>query len=221
MRKFEIPITETMKRITILLSLSILSLLGCEKVDKNTGSGWGRVLQINSNTPVPNALVIFYKPILNNSWAGNQNEEVWRDTTDVNGVFEVPGHVHFMSARAFGFSHLFADPSPTTQAGIIHQNGEEVLYLFLRPRAWLKIVPVDEPPLNVEVMQVEVTIHNSPELIPITTGKVYQFSGNTSPPTQYRLLIRESDNSFSWTDRVSLTIPLLTPFDTTHVEIKF
>jgi len=221
MRKFEIPITETMKRITILLSLSILSLVGCEKVDKNTGSGWGRVLQINSNTPVPNALVVFYDPIDSYSWAGNQVAEVWRDTSDVNGVFEVPANFSFMSARAFGPSELYPDPSPNTSAGPEHQSLGEVLYLYLSPRAWLKIVPIDEFPFNSEVMHIDVWVNSSAGLIPIPSGKIYQLTGNTIPNVNYRFSIRQPDNTFVWTERSVLPVPILTPFDTTQVEIRY
>lgn len=192
----------------------------CEKEAKQIGPGWGRVLQINSNTPVPDAIVVFSETTNPYSWAGNQSREVWRDTTDENGVFQIPNLLNFSAARAYGLRAYYPDPSDVTGCDFRHREGSEVLYLYLRPRAWLKVLFQNEQILNLDIVHAELKVNGQTALIQ-PTGRIYQLTGNETPKISYRFMYRDESGTLLWTDRTEVAAPRLAPLDTTNVVIHY
>ena len=210
------------KQILILATIaSIAVLISCRKKE-NEGNKLpylgGRVVLINSDTPVPDAVVRFAK------WANTcltcpmSYIEVGTDTTDESGRFEIPTGTGATMAIAFGLDSIFNHES---QAGDLDaywlQGGE--MKLQLTPPAWVKVSAIDVEPLNPEIDYV--TGHPNtggmiqPEII--VSPRIWKVDGNVGQYLSYIYVL--NDGTLNGVFHYDILPPL--PFDTTEYVITY
>ena len=212
-----------MKHFLLLASIAGILLSSCRKEEESISNpAYGRVLHINSNTPVPNALVRLWDyEVKEGSFFGGTDVLVATDTTDDNGVFVIPAGLTPQTARAYGLLSQYTTESEAVQVTPDHTNGVKILYLYLIPKAWIRISAIDEEPQNPEVQFV------SADVMPFNTGngfssldgtpRIVEVYGNL-PHTQYYRL-----RYFDGTSGPVHIMPEIIPreLDTTDVVIRY
>jgi len=180
-----------MKIYPIHLLFGFLFLLpSCRKEEESISNpAYGRVLHINSNTPVPNALVRLWDyEVKEGSFFGGTDVLVATDTTDDNGVFVIPAGLTPQTARAYGLLSQYTTESEAVQVTPDHTNGVKILYLYLIPKAWIRISAIDEEPLDPEVQYATADLEPSGTgggfSILYETPRILEVSGNI-PYSQY------------------------------------
>ncbi len=191
-------------------------LISCGKED----TGWqgpipGKVVHTGSGTPVPFALVRF---IRYGSTAENWEQEIGRDTTDINGNFIIPAQLEPDAAIAWGRSDMYN--SPSEEAPVVRE-GPITLPIELRliPPAWARVRSEDEEPLNPEVDQVVINAAPGdfpPDETPLTGPIILRTLGNIPFELNYRLYI--NGESMPWQ---KISRDGLAEFDTTDIVITY
>jgi hypothetical protein len=193
----------------------MIFLMSCKhnEIDKPVTVLQGRVMLIHSNTPVPNALVLFLT-YNNDSWATTYTE-VGRDTTDADGYYTIPKSSGARLVRAYGPAAIYATPS---MDNYIDWQPSEFLDLYLIPPAWLKVRAIDVEPLNPEVLYVHAdTLAGSSGEVNISNGfRIWKTEGNIEQELYYYLYYENLE--FDWFTKALLP-PV--PFDTTEVIIEY
>ncbi len=196
------------KQIIIFAALATIALfMSCRKKENNGNYAphfGGRVVLINSETPVPNALVRFTK------WANTcltcpmSYVEVGTDTTDENGRFDIPTDTDATMAIAFGVDSIYDRQSAEGNVTAYIENGGE-LKLSLVPPAWIKVSALDVEPLNPEIDYVKA--HTSTggyfPAVPIIDPHIWKVDGNTVQYIGYMLVFIDGTNS----DVIEYSIP--------------
>lgn len=214
-------------RFWLLLAISC-ALSSCKYDNEELGlvEVEGKVVLINSNTPVANALVRFINSDDNlNPFTPEQYTEVGSDTTDENGNFVLPEGLDADYAQAFGLDSIYLDPSVFFPIRDARYNGKP-MKLELIPPAWLRISVSDDVPTSSDIIAVRVF----PSSISPTYLDVFEFFdlesgdeakilsyGNIEMEFYYRYIY--SDLTFSETF-VSETFQN-PPFDTTKYVINY
>ena len=178
-----------MKHFLLLASIAGILLSSCRKEEESISNlAYGRVLHINSNTPVPNALVRLLGYELNESSIGGTSVLIATDTTDENGIFVIPAGLRPATARAYGLLSQYTTESEEVQVTQDHTNGVKILYLYLIPKAWIRISAIDEEPLDPEVQYATADLEPSGTgggfSILYETPRILEVSGNI-PYSQY------------------------------------
>lgn len=175
-----------MKRILLpILLIPLVSTTGCnKKQDSPGGAVRGRVLQINSNTPVPYAEVQAQYYTAGEVWGEGTNEEVYTTLSDEDGAFVIPDSVVADFARAYGNSLLYPFPSEEGSIGRARAN-DEILNLYLIPRAWIRFIAEDTLPVNPEV-QISVAPRFENQIQPAAPQTLFMTFGNLDQEFRYR-----------------------------------
>ena len=207
----------------ILIAIFLLGgFASCKKwkgdENKEVKYGGGRVVLINSETPVPSALVRFTK------WANScltcpmSYIEVGTDTTDESGHFDIPTDTDATMAIAFGVDSIYDRQSAEGNVTAYIENGGE-LKLSLVPPAWIKVSALDVEPLNPEIDYVKA--HTSTggyfPAVPIIDPQIWKVDGNTVQYIGYLLVYVDETSS----DVIEYPIPPPLPFDTTEYVIEY
>jgi hypothetical protein len=206
---------------TILLSL-LLTQNACKHAeDKEPITElYGKVCLINSDTPVPHALVRFLKEESGGLWEPVVYIEVGNDTTDVNGNFVVPRGTGADLVRAYGPQSIYDVESQDVDINNLWQNGGNIR-LSLIPPAWVKAQAIDAEPLNPEVVAIQgdTAVGSIPggEIILSSGFRKWKVKGNITQQIQYRFVYENLifGNIQQW------NIPPLAPFDTTEITITY
>ena len=211
------------KQILILATIaSIAVLISCRKKE-NEGNKLpylgGRVVLINSDTPVPDAVVRFAK------WANTcltcpmSYIEVGTDTTDESGRFEIPTGTGATMAIAFGLDSIFNHESQAGDLDAYWLHGGE-MKLQLTPPAWVKVSAFDVEPLNPDINYAEgfpSTGTFFPTPVSINQPLIWLVDGNISQWISYRY--KYMDGTFGSFIHLDILPP--TPFDTTEYVISY
>lgn len=197
----------------LLLSLLIISCKkpqnGGETIPSYLG---GRVVLINSDTPVPHALVRFLK------WAPNPEifdpptyVLVASDTTDESGRFDIPVGTDATMAIAYGPNSIYAEESTQVDVEAYLRDGGE-MKLQLIPPACIKVSAVDIEPFNPEVLYVhgDTNIASSDGLVNLSAPITWKVQGNVPQYIKYLLILQNGEYILG---NYNITGP--TPFDTT------
>ena len=179
----------------------------------------GRVVLINSETPVPSALVRFTK------WANTcltcpmSYIEVGTATTDESGHFDIPTNTDATMAIAFGVDSIYDRQSAEENVTAYIENGGE-LKLSLVPPAWIKVSALDVEPLNPEIDYVEGFPNTGTLVFPMVylgNPIIWKVDGNINQYVSYRYVY--DDDSFGSILHHPISTPL--PFDTTEYVIEY
>ena len=211
------------KQILIFAAIATIALLfSCRKKENNgnyTPHFGGRVVLINSETPVPNALVRFTK------WANTcltcpmSYIEVGTDTTDESGRFDIPAGTGATMAIAFGLDSIFNHESQAGDLNAYWLHGGE-MKLQLTPPAWIKVSAVDVEPLNPEIDYVQGIPSTGTLIIEpvyLNTPVYWGVSGNISQSLYYRFVY--INDSIGYMINYPISPPI--PFDTTEYIITY
>ena len=200
---------------------TIAVLVSCRKKE-NEGNKLpylgGRVVLINSETPVPDAVVRFAK------WANTcltcpmSYIEVGTDITDENGHFDIPTDTDATMAIAFGVDSIYDRQSAEGNVTAYIENGGE-LKLSLVPPAWIKVSAIDVEPLNPEIGYL--SAYSSTAIftayIPLSNFPyLWKVDGNVSQYIGYAPIYSDSIGN-------PVHFPILPPlpFDTTEYVITY
>ena len=211
------------KQIIIFAAVASIALLfSCHKKE-NEGNKLpylgGRVVLINSDTPVPDAVVRFAK------WANTcltcpmSYVEVGTDTTDESGHFDIPTNTDATMAIAFGVDSIYDRQSAEGNVTAYIENGGE-LKLSLVPPAWIKVSALDVEPLNPEIDYVEGFPNTGTLVFPMVylgNPIIWKVDGNISKWVSYRFVY--TDNSSTPIAHYDISPP--PPFDTTEYIITY
>ncbi len=209
----------------IILFLFLVCIAAC-KPDKEGGDNvipqpylGGRVVLINSDTPVPNALVRFMK------WQESENifdpmvyVEVARDTSDQNGHFDVPAGTDATMAIAYGPQDVFSHESQESSVESYWTHGGE-MKLLLTPPAWVRVSVLDLGPLNPEIDYVLAGSPTEPfpNFTPLTSPRIWKLSGNIDQSIYYKLVYEDMSES----NILELPVNAASPFDTTDYILSY
>ncbi len=180
---------------------------------------YGKVCLINSDTPVPNALVRFLKEESGGLWEPTSYTEVGNDTTDANGNFTVPRGTGADLVRAYGPQSIYDVESQDVDIEQLGQTGGNIR-LSLIPPAWLKVQAIDIEPLNPEIIDVQadtaVGLTPGGELSISGGFRKWKVRGNIGQDIYYTLNYENFDVDYAvW------NIPPPLPFDTTEITITY
>jgi hypothetical protein len=203
---------------TILLAL-LLTQNACKHAeDKEPITElYGKVCLINSDTPVPNALVRFLVEESGGLWEATTYTEVGNDTTDANGNFTVPRGTEADLVRAYGPLSIYDVESQDAYIEQLWETGGSIR-LSLIPPAWLKVQAIDIEPLNPEIILVNAdTFSGSGGEITISSGfQKWKTRGNVSQDIYYFLYYENLESDYEvW----NISPPV--PFDTTEITITY
>ncbi len=204
------------KQIIIFAAIATIALLmSCRKKENNGNYAphfGGRVVLVNSGTPVPNALVRFLK------WAPSSGIFdpptyilVSSDTTDESGRFEIPENTDATIAIAYGPISIYSHESIQGDVSAYVQSGGELI-LQLIPPAWITVSAIDVEPFNPEVLYVQgdTNIASSDGQVNLSTPITWKVQGNVPQYIKYLLIHQNGDFVLG-----NYSIPGPTPFDTT------
>lgn len=208
------------QKISFVFIATIALLASCRKkenvADNPLPHLGGRVVIVNSDTPVPNALVRFLK------WAPRPGIfdpmtyiEISSDTTDILGHFDIPLNSEATMVIAFGPITLFNQESGQVELGAYFANGGEIK-LQLIPPAWIKVSATDVEPFSSVIHHVEghTNTGNNNGMTPLSSPQIWKVHGNTPQWLTYRYVY----NDLSVGEIFNLDILPPTPYDTTvHV----
>jgi hypothetical protein len=143
------------KTIHLLCAIFGLILLSaCKKDSAEKSPLIGKVMLINSDTPVDRALVRFIRAESNglfNPLSYYIQQEI---ITGPDGKFTIPDTTTADYIQAWGLNSIYdGDPSVEVYLYNYLANGG-IPKLYLKPPAWLKIKAVDVEPLNPEISHV-------------------------------------------------------------------
>jgi hypothetical protein len=188
---------------TVLIVAILVGTFGsCKHTEKEPITELhGRVEMINSNTPVPNALVRFLTEEPSGSiWNPSSYTEVGSDTTDANGNFIIPRGTNAELLRAYGPLQWYGNESMDVYIDNCWDNGCSPV-LELIPKAWVRIGIQDVEPLNPEIIglwlyadgaigepvafieDIEVYVSAASGNLPLTVG--YQFAYEDWSSSEY------------------------------------
>lgn len=178
---------------------------------------YGKVCLINSDTPVPNALVRFLVEESGGLWEPTTYTEVGNDTTDANGNFTVPRGTEADLVRAYGPLSIYDVESQDAYIEQLWETGGSIR-LSLIPPAWLKVQAIDIEPLNPEIILVNAdTFSGSDGEVTISDGfRKWKVRGNISQDIDYKLYLE--DQQFYY-EHWNIAPPA--PFDTTEITITY
>jgi hypothetical protein len=144
----------------LFAAIAMVSSGGCRK-EKHEGRGlYGRVLQVNSNTPVDKALVVFYKHVPGAMIGLGTYQEVSRYTTGPDGVFPIPQNEEANFVRAYGLAEYEIDPSDLKSIAHDRKLGR-VVYLYLRTPSWVLLKGTDTGQLGTVISGIDFHIQNA------------------------------------------------------------
>jgi hypothetical protein len=176
----------------------------------------GRVVLVNSDTPVPYALVRFLNYSDDDDILGpNTYEFVNSVVTDSLGQFPIPPNISEV-AIAYGREDVFDTPSIAAGLSAYSQHGGQVK-IYLTPPAWIRVQAVDIEPLNPEIESVRALRPGiGPSDVSIDTQIIWKLSGNMEFEIAYRYYYNNIDHS-------DLLFYRVTPaaFDTLDVMITY
>ena len=209
-----------MRTITIFTLLVLLLFVSCIKEEQKNIKPYfgGRVVLVNSGTPVPNALVRFTK------WANScltcpmSYIEVGTDITDENGHFDIPTDTDATMAIAFGVDSIYDRQSAEGNVTAYIENGGE-LKLSLVPPAWIKVSALDVEPLNQEIEYLKgfPTTGGYIPSEPIISPRTWKVDGNVSQVIGYLYIYSDGTDG----GVLEYPIPPPIPFDTTEYVITY
>lgn len=177
----------------------------------------GQVVLVNSDTPVPYALVRFLNYSDDDDILGpNTYEFVNSVVTDSLGQFPIPPNISEV-AIAFGREDVFDTPSIAAGLSAYSQHGGQVK-IYLTPPAWIRVQAVDIEPLNPEIVSVRARLPSwfGSGSIGIDQPVLWRIYGNTEFEIAYRYYYANDVNSELM--HYPLTPP---PFDTIDVMISY
>lgn len=200
--------------------LSIIMLTAsCKKLRKEGSEAYlgGRVVLVNSNTPVPNVRVDFLR-YTSGSWLGpNSYEYVSSSISDENGHFDIPKDMDADVCRAYGPTELFELPSYDVGVSGYLANGG-IVVVGLVPPAWIRLSTADIEPIDLDILHVlaDSTISEGGTFV-IANGITIKCEGNTPYQLNY-VFIYDDWSQSSW--RYSyIQSPI--PFDTTDFILEY
>ena len=140
------------KLLFISLSILIISFLAsCKKNDDATptkATVSGRVLQLNSTIPVPNATVYLYESIWSGGLGGGEFT-ITKDTTITNSKGEYSFEYTQGKSSEF-FVKAYADDYDTdNNTRWTIENKNQVRDVIIAPYAWVKIRIINVPPVAI------------------------------------------------------------------------
>ena len=212
--------------IHFLLFLSLLSVLaGCgrETAEIERHDVKGTVFLVNSNTPVPNALVRFFKNNeSDNVWTPESLEEVGSVITDESGRFTIPKNTTAEFVRAYGQISVFHTEEESGDAYLDgYLQGQGDIALYLTPPAWVKVKAVDIEPWNPEILGVQgdtaVGLNPGGEISLSANFVKWSVVGNLPATIRYKMVYEDLifGPPLDWNTAV------LEAFDTTEVIINY
>ncbi len=204
-----------------VLLATALAPLGCKRKEEPVTELYGKVCLINSNTPVPNALVRFLVEESGGSiWSPTGYTEVGNDTTDADGNFTVPRGTVADLVRAYGLQSIYDVESQDVYIEQLWETGGDIR-LSLIPPAWLKVQAIDIEPLNPEVVAVQgdtaIGLFPGGEIIISEGYRKWKVRGNMAQDIYYRLVY----DDIVFGNSLQYNIPPPTPFDTTEITITY
>jgi hypothetical protein len=197
-----------------------ISFSSCKKDPQKAGPLQGKVMLINSTTPVDRALVRFIRTESNGLFNPPIQYVTQEIITGPDGVFTIPDTTSADYVQAWGLESIFGgDPSQDLLlANYLAEGGYPKLYLI--PPAWLRITAVDVEPLNPEYTHVQFSTQpgsDSGWQACHETSVLYAAKGNIA---NYLLFKKYNSNtqSFEYFSTSSTPIP---PFDTTDFVLEY
>jgi hypothetical protein len=205
--------------IAILMLIACSS--GCKKEIHDKQPLVGKVLLINSNTPVDRALVRFVKQ-LPSSWLGPISTRVTYETiTNERGEFIIPDSTSADYIQAWGVESIYgSEPSQAVYLASFLANNSSQLKVYIKPPAWIKVHAIDIPPLNPEVLAIYLDSLGSGDLhwtqSVINSAEKWKITGNT----EYTLRGKKAIENVG---QVHFNIPLpnIVAFDTLHYTLEY
>ncbi len=136
--------------VSIAVLLLCVALTACKKEKNERGPLVGKVMLINSTTPVDQALVRFIRSESNGLFNPPTLIVTQEVITGPDGKFTIPDTTSAEYVQAWGLQSIYGG-EPSQETDIEHflaVGGAPKLYLT--PPAWLKIRALDVEPLNPE-----------------------------------------------------------------------
>ncbi len=209
---------------TPLLLCALFGLLlisACKKDSAEKSPLIGKVMLINSDTPVDRALVRFIRTESNGLFNPVSSYIQQEIITGPNGEFTIPDTTTADYIQAWGLNSIYeGDPSAEVYLYNYIANGG-MPKLYLKPPAWLKIKAVDVEPLNPEILEVRL------DTLPGNFGSgwtnisnqtvKWRIHGNVNFP----LTIRKYSTAIADYEYAYPELSPIAPFDTTEYIFEY
>ena len=215
--------THYMKNSIATLAVAVFLCLGiasCKKEDHERGPLTGKVMLINSTTPVDQALVRFIRSESNGLFNPPTLIVTQEVITGPDGKFTIPDTTSAEYVQAWGLQSIYGG-EPSQEVDIEHflaVGGTPKVYLT--PPAWLRIRAIDVEPMNPEYTQVQFSTQPGSDSgweQCHETSVLYAAHGNIA---NY-LVFKKYNSTTQSFEYVFTTSEHITPFDTTDYVLEY
>jgi hypothetical protein len=209
------------KTLLLLCALfGILLISACKKDSAEKSPLFGKVMLINSDTPVDKALVRFIRTESNGLFNPVSYYIQQEIITGPDGTFIIPDTTTADHIQAWGLDSIYGG-TPSMQVYLAsYLQGGGIPKLYLTPPAWLKIKAVDIEPTNSQIISVFLdTLPGTSDAgsTDISSGFItWKVIGNVSIDLEIEKFL--ISNQWEYLD---VTIPPLNPFDTTEYIFEY